>query len=61
MSALAFYDERGRRYAPLAATRVSARAAGFFDAPSFVVDGDAYWGDDRPPPLERRLKKEPRP
>lgn len=33
----------------------SAIAAGIFGAPSFVVDGELFWGNDRKPQLERWL------
>ncbi|MCV2872668.1 2-hydroxychromene-2-carboxylate isomerase [Defluviimonas sp. WL0050] len=42
--ALAQSDEIGAAY--LAATD-DARARGVFGAPSFVVDGELFWGDDR--------------
>lgn len=51
---------------PAAAARVEASvdaalAAGVFGVPSFVIDGATYWGNDRLPLLEHRLKKESRP
>jgi 2-hydroxychromene-2-carboxylate isomerase len=33
--------------AALAAETAAARAAGIFGTPSFVVDGELFWGDDR--------------
>jgi 2-hydroxychromene-2-carboxylate isomerase len=37
----------------------SAIAAGIFGAPSFVVDGELFWGNDRKPQLERWLSGGP--
>ncbi|WP_140626069.1 2-hydroxychromene-2-carboxylate isomerase [Methylibium rhizosphaerae] len=36
-----------------------AIAAGIFGAPSFVVDGELFWGNDRKPQLERWLSSGP--
>jgi 2-hydroxychromene-2-carboxylate isomerase len=36
-----------------------AIAAGVFGAPSFVVDGELFWGNDRKPQLERWLAQGP--
>jgi 2-hydroxychromene-2-carboxylate isomerase len=30
-------------------------AAGIFGAPTFVIDGEAFWGNDRKPQIERWL------
>ena len=35
--------------------------AGVFGAPSYVVDGEIFWGQDRLDFLERRLRQSPRP
>lgn len=37
----------------------SAIAAGIFGAPSFVVDGELFWGNDRKPQIERWLSQGP--
>ncbi|MDQ2778497.1 MAG: 2-hydroxychromene-2-carboxylate isomerase [Pseudomonadota bacterium] len=36
-----------------------AVAAGIFGAPSFVVDGELFWGNDRKPQIERWLAQGP--
>lgn len=41
--------------AAVEATVVEALAAGVFGVPTWVVDGDLYWGNDRLPLLRRRL------
>ena len=33
----------------------AAVAAGIFGAPTFVIDGEAFWGNDRKPQIERWL------
>jgi 2-hydroxychromene-2-carboxylate isomerase len=37
----------------------SAVAAGLFGAPSFVLDGEVFWGNDRRAQMERWLEKGP--
>jgi 2-hydroxychromene-2-carboxylate isomerase len=36
-----------------------ALAAGIFGAPSFVIDGELFWGNDRKPQIERWLSQGP--
>lgn len=43
----------------LKAENDAAIAAGIFGAPSFVVDGELFWGNDRKPQLERWLASGP--
>ncbi|WP_428422068.1 2-hydroxychromene-2-carboxylate isomerase [Methylibium sp.] len=43
----------------LKAENEAAIAAGIFGAPSFVVDGELFWGNDRRPQLERWLASGP--
>ena len=38
-----------------------AIALGVFGVPTFIVDGELFWGDDRVDDLERYLKGEPEP
>jgi len=45
----------------LAETTDEAIAAGLFGVPTFVVDGELFWGHDRMPALARRLSGEPAP
>jgi 2-hydroxychromene-2-carboxylate isomerase len=45
-------DEVGRRHEQ---TIADALAAGAFGVPSFVVDGELFWGQDRLPLLRRHL------
>ncbi len=43
----------------LKAENEAAIAAGIFGAPSFVVDGEVFWGNDRRPQIERWLESGP--
>jgi 2-hydroxychromene-2-carboxylate isomerase len=43
----------------LKAENEAAIAAGVFGAPSFVIDGEPFWGNDRRPQIERWLEKGP--
>ncbi|MEM7024290.1 MAG: DsbA family protein [Pseudomonadota bacterium] len=43
--------------AALAATLADAQAAGVFGVPSFVLDGQVYWGNDRLPIVRDRILK----
>jgi len=36
-----------------------AEARGVFGSPFFIVEGEAFWGNDRLPQLERWLEKGP--
>ncbi len=36
-----------------------AREAGIFGSPTYVIDGEAYWGQDRLPFVERHLESRP--
>ena len=36
-----------------------AEARGVFGSPFFIVEGEAFWGNDRFPQLERWLEKGP--
>ena len=43
----------------LKAENEAAIAAGLFGAPSFVIDGEVFWGNDRKPQIERWLATGP--
>ncbi len=45
--------------ARLKAENDAAIAAGVFGAPSFVIDGETFWGNDRRPQIERWLESGP--
>ena len=43
----------------LKAENDAAIAAGVFGAPFFIIDGEAFWGNDRRAQIERWLEKGP--
>ncbi len=54
----AFLDgEGGARHDAL---RAEAEASGIFGVPSFVLDGEIFWGGDRVSPLRERLRRKRR-